>query len=167
MIYAAAGKNVYVYSATSKALVDSFVSTKLVMNLYRHPAKQELWAVHHFNDSVTVFKESDRSVIASFDIGNDPFFLAFAPPPTAISDVYKSYDVQLYPNPVANRMTWVLPGGNEQHIILYDYQGRVVKTVTTTIAKTEMDVTNLQAGNYIGAVYIQGTLVKALPFIKE
>lgn len=166
-IYAANGTNVYVYSVSTKALVDSMVSTKLIMNLYRHPTRAELWAVHHFNDSVTVFNETTGAIIASFDIGNDPFFLAFSIGSTGVTNVQNNYDVKLYPNPASKQMTVVLPDNKEKQLVICDLFGRKQTTLTTTSNTVNIDIAGLATGNYYLAVYERNTLIKTISFVKE
>lgn len=166
-IYAANGKNVYVYSASTKALVDSMVSTKLIMNLYRHPTRSELWAVHHFSDSVTVFNETTGAIIASFDIGNDPFFLAFSTGSMDVKNIQNNYEVKLYPNPASKQMTVVLPDNKEKQLVVCDLFGRKLSSHSISSNTASLDVSQLAAGNYYLAVYERNTLVKTISFIKE
>lgn len=166
-IYAANGTNVYMYSVASKALVDSMVSDKQVMTMYTHPIRQELWAVHHFADSVTVFNETNKATLASFDIGNDPFFLAFATGTVSINDINKSYAVKLYPNPATIQLNITLPDNKKKQLAIYDVYGRRVVMHNTATAQTSIDISALATGTYYLSIYSQDTLLKTMQFVKE
>lgn len=166
-IYVANNKAVYMYSTGSKTLVDSMIATKQVMNMYRHPTRQELWAVHHFNDSVTVFNETNKAVIASFDIGNDPFFLAFSTGTGDIAGITTSGSIKLYPNPVQTSLTIDLPGNGSKTITVFDYSGRRITTTSTNNNRAVLNVAAYSAGNYFVVVSGDTYTIATSSFIKE
>lgn len=167
IIYAANGTSVYMYSVSSKALIDSMVADKAVMTMYTHPARQELWTVHHFADSVTVFNETNKAKIASFNIGNDPFFLAFSTGTAGVNDMEHNYKVQLYPNPTANQLNISLPDNKQKLLVVYDVYARSVLTLQTASKQTTINTSAFAAGTYYLAMYEQGSLLKTVSFIKE
>ncbi len=166
-IYAANGTNVYMYSVATKMLLDSMVSDKPIMNLYRHPTRAELWAVHHFHDSVSVFNESSKALIASFDIGNDPFFLAFATGTVNISGIAGKNAPILYPNPANNVLHVSVAGKRKVQLVVYDALGRKVLEQSAQAGQTAIDISLMATGNYYLAAYDNGAWLGSSAFIKQ
>lgn len=146
------GQVVYRYSAASKMLVDSMVATKLIMNLYRHPTRPELWAVHHFSDSVTVFSETTGQALASFDIGNDPFFLAFSTGTTRVGQQpTAAAGFGLYPNPTTCLCHFTLGSVwnlSATTITVVDVQGRSLRSTRPSAPLATIDMSALAPGVY-------------------
>lgn len=166
-IYAANGTNIYIYSVATKMLLDSMVSGKPIMNLYRHPTRAELWAVHHFHDSVSVFNESSKALIASFDIGNDPFFLAFATGTVNITSLAGNNAPVLYPNPANSILHVSVAGKSNVQLAVYDASGRKVLEQSPQVGQTAIDIRQLATGNYYLAAYENGVWLGSSAFIKQ
>lgn len=166
-VYAAAGTNVYIYSVASGTLIDSMVSDKPIMNLYRHPTRAELWAVHHFHDSVSVFDETNKALIASFDIGNDPFFLAFSTGTVSITGSEGNRAPTLYPNPATNILKVSLAGKEKVKLVVYDIAGRKVLEQISTAGDVVVDIRALKNGAYYLAAYENGIWLGSTAFLKQ
>lgn len=165
-VYAASGNKIYVYATATKALVDSIASNKQVMNLYMHPTRAELWAVHHFADSVSVYNTSNNAIIASFDIGNDPFFLAFATASAGIGINELANSASLYPNP-ANTTIQINFSKIARHTaVIYNSAGVKVIEHVTTDKQCSIDLRNLAAGSYYAAISDDGRYIESVPFVK-
>ncbi|MBN8672469.1 MAG: T9SS type A sorting domain-containing protein [Chitinophagales bacterium] len=165
-VYAASSNKIYVYSTATKALVDSITSNKQVMNLYMHPTRAELWAVHHFADSVSVYNTTNNAIIASFDIGNDPFFLAFATASSGISSTGAVHRTLLYPNPANTAVHLSFSKIAKHTVVIYNNAGIKVTEQTTVDKQCSIDLRNLPAGSYYTAIFDDGKYVDSVPFVK-
>jgi len=150
-IYASNNKAVLIYDIATKILVDSFVSNKQIMNLYRHPSRSELWAVHHFNDSVTVFNESTKATIASFGISSSPFFLGFSDGTVGINNMNTPSAVNIYPNPAKDKL--YIDVHQQAQVVVYDLLGAKQGVYNISERNNDINIDSLVTGMYI--IYIQ------------
>jgi hypothetical protein len=168
-IYGCSQNRVYVIDAVAKTVVDStMTSNKLIMRVYHHPTRDEIWAVHHFNDSVTVFNTSTKATSASFGIGPSPFYLAFANVSSAITNTNKSeYALQVFPNPAMQSVTVSMPESKQHDIQVYNTIGQRIAAFSTTIREYNIDVSRWASGNYYLSVIENNDLMKTVVFTKE
>ena len=163
------GNKIYIIDVATKVITDStMTSNKLMMRLYHHPTRAEIWAVHHFADSVTVFNETTKAAVASFGIGSSPFYLAFATASNSISNAHSSeYALQVFPNPATQSITISMPESRLHDIQVYNTTGQQVATVSTTNTKCNIDISNLASGNYYLSVIENNELKKTIAFTKK
>lgn len=168
-IYATSGTSTHVYDIATKARVDSFVSNKQMMNLYRHPNRQELWVIHHFNDSLTVYNENTKASIASFGIGSSPFFLAFGVGGTAINNIAQdiSTTIKLYPNPVNDVLHITSALSIDAFATVYDITGREYGNYIINNKQATISTNNLIKGLYILSVHYRNGNKENFKFVKE
>ncbi|MBS1774266.1 MAG: T9SS type A sorting domain-containing protein [Bacteroidetes bacterium] len=168
-LYGFSNTKLYAIDLATKAITDSsMVSNKQIMHVYRHPNRAELWAVHHFNDSVTAFNETTKATIASFGIGPSPFYLAFAVGSTGINQVSENNtNVLLYPNPANTNINLAFDNSNKREIVIYNSIGTKMAAYNTNNNTATLDITSLATGNYFVTVKENNELVKTLTFIKE
>lgn len=164
-IYATNNKVVIIYDVATKARVDSFVSNKQVMNLYRHPSRVELWAVHHFDDSVTVFNESSKATIASFGIGNSPNFLGFADGTVGINNINKQSNINIYPNPATEKL--YIDVNQSAQVYVYDMLGAKQGVYNIDKMSNNINVASLMPGMYIIYMQLQDGGKQRVIFNKE
>jgi hypothetical protein len=143
---------VRVYQTSNLALIDSMYVNMPITNLYRHPTTNEIWCVHHFADSVSVFNPTTLTLIDSMGVGGSPFFLAFGVASTGVKEIANASDVTIYPNPAQTAVTIEL-GAMDATVMLYDIKGALLQTVKAVNGKTVLTVAELPAGLY----YIKAT----------
>ena len=150
-VFVAATGKIRVYQASNFILIDSVNISMPTMTIYRHPSKSEMWCVHHFNDSVSVFDANTHAVIDSIPVGGSPFFLAFGQAGTGVEEINTTANViDAYPNPVTDILTITSAGTAKLEI--FNTQGGLVKTEKMT-DKAAIPVAVLPAGMY----YIRAT----------
>jgi hypothetical protein len=151
-LFAIVSGKVKVYQVSNFALVDSVDVTMQTDNIFRHPSKPEVWCVHHFRDSVTVFNMNPPyNLVDSLRVGNNPYFLAFGLANTGIDELEASADICLYPNPVYELVNIETEIENGE-IELYDGKGAVVRRLQFTKGKQAVYVGALPAGLYFVSV---------------
>jgi hypothetical protein len=167
-IYATSGTSTHIYDIATKARIDSFVSNKQMMNLYRHPNRQELWVIHHFNDSLTVYNENTKASIASFGIGSSPFFLAFGQGGTAVNSIVHDLSTtKLYPNP-ANDVLYITSTATIDAVAtLFDITGRECSSYVIDKLQAVINTTNLEKGIYILSIQHKNGNKENFRFVKE
>lgn len=142
--------NIYVYNTSDLSFSDSIVLDMISFDLYNNPEKDELWIVHHFDDSITVLNSNTYDVIAEFPTSGGPHVLAFAVAEsvdgyTELADV-PAFD--LFPNPAQSfiRITGL---SDIQTISLCNVNGT---TVATSTGVSRLDVGNLSSGMYYATI---------------
>ncbi|MCB9064582.1 MAG: T9SS type A sorting domain-containing protein [Chitinophagales bacterium] len=104
---------------------------------------------HHItiSDAYTYFTLVDDLYIpADVDCGTGVF------KPTSVSQLPKSTDVEIYPNPAKNAVTvsWNTTSDDDANITITDISGKKVMTTTVKMNdKTVLDVSSLHAGFYM------------------
>lgn len=168
-LYACNGGTILIYSIAAKAIVDSIISPlKTTVNIYRHPLRAEIWTVDHFADSVGVFDESNKNMIAGIPIGPDPFFLAFSTGTVGIKNIAISKaQAVLYPNPATNMLHLAVTDSKSRIVDVYDYAGRKLSTTAMHEPNCTINIESLAKGNYYLTIYQAGALEKSIPFVKE
>lgn len=168
-MYGCSTGKVYVIDLITKAVIDSsMTSNKLIMRVYHHPTRNEIWAIHHFNDSVTVFNTSTKATLASFGIGPSPFYLAFAVGSSFVSNVNSTeYALQLFPNPATQSITVSMPDNKQHDIQIYNQTGQRIAAFSTTNNKQTVDISTWASGNYYLSVIENNDLKKTIVFTKE
>jgi hypothetical protein len=167
-IYACNGNKVFIIDVATKAVVDSsMTSPYLIMRVYHHPTREEVWAVHHFADSLTIFNASTKASIASFDIGPSPFYLAFANGSTGINKTAADYKLQVYPNPSRESITVSMPDTKQHDIQVYNTTGQKMGSYSTSATKLNIDISAWPSGNYYISVIENKDIRKTVVFIKE
>lgn len=140
---------IYVFKSSDLSLIDSFDSPREPFWIYRHPSRAELWCVNHFDDTVTVYKESDYSEIAAIELPSSPNNIAFAVGTVGINNITNNYiGAIIYPNPASEQLTISLPIGAEYNITILDNTGRSVQVVNTKESIISLMVSQLASGNY-------------------
>ncbi len=93
---------VRVFNTSDLSVADSIDCGVLTpINIYRHPDRNEIWVVHHFSDSISVYNENTGALIAAFDAAGSPWYIAFADGgPTSIDHNGSAQALRIYPNPV-------------------------------------------------------------------
>ncbi len=84
--------------------------------------------------------------------GVDAWILRFNPSQllTGNKNSSSDYDVVIYPNPAKNNLNILLPFSNtETTINIIDFQGRVIKSMTTNLNINNLDISDLPNGSYI------------------
>ncbi len=159
---------IYVLNATTLALMDSInTGTREPFMLYRHPYRNELWAVNHFKDSVTVYDEATYAQIATFGIASSPHHLAFGKDATAVHETGKGAEqVSIYPNPASTQLNINMPGATKRTITVYDVYGRKLTTTETSANTATIDVAALAPGLYYLTVQ-EGDKQTTLSWIKS
>ena len=151
-MYVAGPGKIYVVETTNYTIIDSANVTMPTTSLYRHPTKPEIWCVHHFRDSVSVFNaNSPYNLIDSIPVGGSPFFLAFGVAGTGVSEVNYNESLRLYPNP-ANGAIYIELSGNEGELELYDGRGAMLRKEKVRGTRKVLPVGELAAGVYIISV---------------
>lgn len=164
-----AGNNtIYVYQVSNMALTDSIKSQRATFLMFRHPSKNELWAVNHFADSVTVYDQATFARIDSFKVTGSPHVVAFAEMPVAIKQVLSANShISAYPNPAGNLLHIVLPDNNVRTIIIYDQAGRTVKTMQANTTDIQLNISSFTNGVYYISVQQNGHVEYATQIIKQ
>jgi hypothetical protein len=148
-LFTQSGMKIYVYSTSTKSLIDSITSTAAVMGLYRHPQRNEIWAVHHFADSVSVYNAATHAYIAGIPIGPDPFFLAFAHGTTDVANVaVNTSSAMIYPNPATHSVTIRFAEKGNEKFELYDSALKLVGKYNGSTTEYTIDVSHLAPGQY-------------------
>lgn len=161
-------KKILIYQASNMALVDSIVSPREVFTLYTHPTRNELWAVNHFQDTVTVYDEDTKAIIAAIPAASSPFHLAFAKGSVSIKEVPENnYPLLAYPNPATNELFVKFPNGNPHHLVISDIKGQVVFAQNETTTQSIIQTSKLATGSYQLSVYENGALRNTIRFIKQ
>jgi hypothetical protein len=160
---------IYVYNAGTLSLEDSIsTDTREPFMLYRHPARQEIWAVNHFKDSVTVYDENTYAQLAAFDVSSSPFFLAFASGATGVRNISPaSAGVIVFPNPASKTLNISMPDVKPRSLLLYDAYGRCLRHFDTDTKLASFDVSGIVAGTYFIAIQQDGKTIKTLSWTKE
>jgi len=165
-LFVAATGNIKVYQLSGKTLIDSANVTMTTTGLYRHPDRPEIWCVHHFADSVSIFDADTYALIDSISVGGSPFFLAFGRQEgTAVRDVAGSAGIRLYPNPAGAVLTIALEAAC-RNVAVYNMAGGLVFSKNTGGTNVSLDTETLAGGIYFvkatderGRTYA-GTFVK-------
>ncbi|MCB0696003.1 MAG: T9SS type A sorting domain-containing protein [Chitinophagaceae bacterium] len=139
---------IYVIKTSDMTLMDSINSPREPFEMYTHPTRAEMWCVNHFDDSVTVYKESDNSELAAIDLPPSPHIIAFVYGNTGVNDVAGKIDGVLYPNPGTKQLHVSLPVGGVYSIGLYDNTGKMIQSLHTKQPVTTLQVADLPAGMY-------------------
>lgn len=161
-------KKIMIYQASNMSLVDSIVSPREVFSLYTHPTRNELWAVNHFQDTITVYDEDTKAVIAAIPAASSPFHLAFAKGNVSVEHVtLNTYGLVAYPNPAANELFLKFPNGNTHKIILSDIKGQTLSTRSETNNQSIIPTDNLVPGSYQLSIYEDGALKSTIRFLKQ
>jgi hypothetical protein len=148
-----------IYNTSSLTIADSITCTMTPINIYRHPTRPEIWVVHHFNDSVSVYNENTSALIASFNISGSPWYIAFGGSGTSGVHCYtQARALKLFPNPAQNEV--VLAGLNTgDKVALYTIDGRPVRSVTTAGSTEQLEISSLAAGLYVVTVSNNGATI--------
>ncbi len=85
--------------------------------------------------------------------------------PTAVSNLSKGIDA-IYPNPTTGQLTVQLEDGAESIVSIYSITGQLVKQLTAEGNKINMDVSELNSGNYIMSI-AQGDNFARQQFVKH
>lgn len=161
-------KKIMIYQASNMSLVDSIVSPREVFSLYTHPTRNELWAVNHFQDTITVYDEDTKAMIAAIPAASSPFHLAFAKGNVSVEHVtLNTYGLVAYPNPAANELFLKFPNGNTHKIIVSDIKGQTLSTRSETNNRSIIQTDNLVPGSYQLSVYEDGALKSTIRFLKQ
>ncbi|MGN6477454.1 MAG: YncE family protein [Flavipsychrobacter sp.] len=161
-------KKIMIYQASNMALVDSIVSPREVFSLYRHPSRKELWAVNHFQDSITVYDEDTKATIAVIPAASSPFHLAFAKGSVSVTDVpQNNYHLLAYPNPATNELFIKLPNGNPHRLIISGISGQIISIQNETSNRSIIQTDKLIPGSYQLSVYEGEALKSTIRFVKQ
>jgi len=160
---------IYIYNASTLALTDSInTGTREPFMLYRHPSRQEIWAVNHFKDSVTVYNENTYAVIAAFGISPSPMHLAFSSGATGINSLLvNTNDITLYPNPASKSISLRLPDGKARSLILSDIFGKCIKKQTVSAENITLDISALPTGTYNITILQGSEVLKTMNWVKS
>lgn len=161
---------IMVFSGSTLVPIDSIgLSGRVPMNIYTHPTRNEIWVVHHFSDSVSVFNSSTHALIAAFGISSSPWYLAFSGGVTGVNNVGKSdKEYYLFPNPAANSITLALPDDHAaRKVLISDISGRVVIERSVTTVYESFNVANLAPGQYFVTVIQNNAIEKTIKWIKQ
>gem|GEM_PF-2541209 len=166
----ATNMKVMIYKTTDLSLLDSIVLDKAPMNIYRHPTRNEIWLVHHFNDSVSVYDENTKAHIAAFGISGSPWYLAFGVgSPTSVQNTKgkNNSDITVYPNPATGNI--ILKGiAKNDRVAVYDVSGKNVVSWNIVNEQQSFNISALKAGYYLAHVLDSNGNVKAdIPFLKQ
>jgi YVTN family beta-propeller protein len=140
---------VRVYQTSDKSLIDSVKFSMPVMGLFRHPSRPEMWCVHHFDDSITVFNTDTHNKIDSIAVGSSPFFLAFGKIGTNVKNVASvNSTIKIYPNP-ATAQVYIEDIKANSTISLYNMNGILLKEMTAIGSTAIISIQDLPPGQYI------------------
>ncbi len=147
-------QRIYIHNATTLALIDSIVTTRETFFLYRHPSRGEIWAINHFDDSVTVYNDATNAQIAAFDGAPSNHVIAFATGTTSIQNaITKAPGYKIYPNPATTELH-IDFGKSEQHnVSVYNTAGVKTAAYAASSASFTLDITALPAGTYFIIVH--------------
>ncbi|MCW3121922.1 MAG: hypothetical protein JWQ38_1414 [Flavipsychrobacter sp.] len=164
------GNKVMIYKTSDLSLIDSIINNKASMNIYLHPTRNEVWTVHHFSDSVSVYNENTNALIASFDVSGSPWYLAFATGSgsSAASNIsLDANNIILYPNPAFTALTLTGISAGDG-VSIYDIAGKKVISWNVTNITTPLHIADLKTGMYMLQVTDkQGSLRSNIPFVKQ
>jgi DNA-binding beta-propeller fold protein YncE len=165
----ATNTKVMVHSTATMALVDSMdCQGRMAMNIYHHPSRPEIWAVHHFNDSVSVFNESTHALVAAFGISGSPWYLAFSTGTTEVGAVSQPADqIAVFPNPASNAVVVSMPDNEPRQLIISDVAGRVVKQQEVNAVYQSINVADLAPGCYLFTITENGRVLKTIKWVKQ
>jgi DNA-binding beta-propeller fold protein YncE len=139
---------VRVYETTNYTAIDSTVITMPITSLYRHPTKPEIWCVHHFADSVSVFNMNPPyNLMDSIPVGGSPFYLAFGVYSMGVNELANSEDVRVYPNPAQDGITIELTFAKGE-LELYDSKGAMLQKQAIYSKTQTLNISELPAGLY-------------------
>lgn len=163
----ATNMKVMIYKSSDLSLLDSIVLNKVPMNIYRHPTRNEIWVVHHFNDSISVFDENTKALIAAFDCAGSPWYIAFGVgSPTAVQNIMNNNSgISIYPNPANGNITFAGTAKDDK-VTICDMSGKVVLSVNKSTE--QVNISALNAGYYIARIVDSKNSAKAaLLFVKQ
>lgn len=159
---------IYVVKTSDMSLMDSIASPREPFEMFRHPTRAEIWCVNHFDDSVTVYKESDYSEIAAIDLPSGPHIIAFAAVPVGVKDISRAtIDAMLFPNPAKDQLTISMPIGGKYTVSLLDNTGKTIHVLNTIEPIVRMPVSNMAAGNYFVHIQNEHGVASTLQWIKQ
>jgi Secretion system C-terminal sorting domain len=165
----ATNMKVMIYKSSDLSLQDSIVLDKVPMNIYRHPTRNEIWVVHHFSDSVSVFDENTKALIAAFGISGSPWYLAFGVgSPTSVQNTNRNVSgINVYPNPATGQITLIGIAKNDR-VAIYDVSGKNVISWNSINEQLSFNISALKTGYYLAHVLDSDGNVKAdVPFVKQ
>lgn len=155
--------------ATTMQPVDSTALMQpVMMTLYRHPSRNEMWGINHFKDTLTVVNAATKAVLAQIRITSSPFFLAWGTGTTqGTKNLAASSLISVFPNPAGNTLQVQLPEAGLKHLMLQDAQGRMVQHSQTAASWTSLDLTTLRAGTYWLRVTSSGINIGTIAVSKQ
>ena len=145
----AANMKVMIYKTSDLSLVDSITMNKAPMNIYTHPTRHEIWVVHHFNDSISVYDENSKALIASFGCSGSPWYIAFGVGATKVNGFSaQAYNIKIYPNPANDYVT--IDGLSKGDIVkIYDISAKLLRSWAADNNIHRANVSDLRAGLYL------------------
>ncbi len=159
---------VRIYNTSDLSLADSIdCGNRTPINIYRHPYRPEIWVIHHFNDSVSVFNENTKALIRAFDIAGSPWYIAFASAgTTSVASDAAPPQVTLYPNPSHDLLTVAgLEAGYD--ISVLSITGTKMFSRMAIGRQQSLDIRTLCSGTYLLRVTgANGAYVRSLQFEK-
>lgn len=164
-LFISSGNTIYVHSTANMSLTDSMVCARTVFMMFRHPSRQEIWAVNHFDDSITVFNPATLALIDSFGVTGSPHYVAFASGATSISDIGNPLETSLYPNPAGNVLNVTL-SATPCTVSIYDQVGKLIMTDVANNNKLLIDIKALIPGLYYVETRSQNNVTSLQRFSK-
>lgn len=160
---------IMVHNASTLALIDSIdCGTRAPMNLYRHPDRAEIWAVNHFNDSISVYNENTNALITAFNCSGSPWYIAFSNGTTGVKQMTaQTDDISIFPNPASDKISITMPGNSKRKIEVIDNVGRVLMTQFTANGNEIINVADFAPGVYYILVEDETGTHHSLSFMKQ
>lgn len=166
-LFRSSGNTIYVHQTSDLSIIDSIKTVRPTFMMWRHPSKPEIWAVNHFDDTVTVFNESNYSSIDSIAVTGSPHVVAFATGATSVKTATKQQQFSLYPNPANDMLHLAIPDNKARAAIIYNCEGKVMMTAEVSAAKNVIDVSTLAAGIYYLSLTTEHGVEMQIPFVKQ
>lgn len=76
-------------------------------------------------------------------------------------------NIAIYPNPVKEALTVILPAGTEGQIELLDMQGRVALRQSLSGGVQQLNVSSLTAGHYLYRITKKSSLLASGKLVKQ
>lgn len=156
---------IYVVKTSDMSIMDSIDSPREPFEIFRHPTRDEMWCVNHFDDSLTVYKVSDYSEVAAFDLPSGPHNIAFVEGSVSIQNINTTTDISIYPNPANGVLTVALENSGSV-IRIYNTLGVELLKETTNSNVTNIDITNIPSGTYFINIEDKNGNISNKEFIK-